>query len=175
MKNWLLPSCLLLGLSACGGSDDSSSPDTGGGGSITPPPVAQAPEVELGESKTDWNDKLIAVAAKVTVHASGDASFQWSQTAGPAVSLVNATMDGVIVDASALELDSQVTLSLTVTDSSNQSSSDSVNLQLNDKISAAMASGDASLVTELTPQMVKRGLNHISQYRADGQELVKAI
>ncbi|MEZ9198305.1 ImpA family metalloprotease [Shewanella sp. 10N.286.54.B9] len=174
MKNWLLPSCLLIGLSACGGSDDSSSPDTGGGGT-TPPPVTQAPEVELGEAKTAWNDKLIAVAAEVNLHATGDSSFEWSQTAGPAVSLINAAIDGVVVDASALEVDSQITLSLTVTDSSNQSSSDSIELKLNDKISAAMASGDASLVTELTPQMVKRGLNHISQYRADGQALVKTI
>lgn len=170
MKSWLLSSCIMLGLSACGGSDDSGS-ESGG---VTPPTV-QAPSVELGEGITVWNDKLISLAAEVNVYASGNSTFEWQQVSGPEVSLSSASLEGVTIDASALQQDSNVTLRLTVTDSSNQTASDQISIQLNDRISAAMASGDASLAAELSPQITKRALQHIAQYRLDGKTLLESI
>ncbi|WP_299801875.1 ImpA family metalloprotease [uncultured Shewanella sp.] len=172
MKHWLLSSCILLGLSACGGSDDTSSDDNDGG---TLPPKVQAPSVDLGEAVTGWNDNLIALSADVTIYASGSSTFKWQQVSGPQVSLLNASIEGVTIDASALEQDTSVTLSLTVTDSSNQTATDQLTLQLKDKISVAMKTGDASIVKDLSPQMVNRALKHIEQYRFEGDTLIKSI
>ncbi|GIU21387.1 hypothetical protein TUM3792_22180 [Shewanella sp. MBTL60-007] len=171
MKHWLLSSCVLLGLSACGGSDDSSSQDNGG----EIPPLAQAPSVELGEGITAWNDKLITLAAKVNIYASGSSTFKWRQVSGPEVLLSSASLDGVTIDARTLEQDSNITLSLTVTDSSNQTASDQVSIQLNDRISAAMANGDASIAADLSAQITKRALQHIEQYRSDGAALINKV
>ncbi|ABV86226.1 ImpA family metalloprotease [Shewanella pealeana] len=171
MKSWLLSSCVLLGLSACGGSGDSGADDNGG---VTPPTV-QAPSVELGDGITTWNDKLITLTAEVKVYASGNSTFEWHQVSGPEVSLSNVSLDGVTIDASALEHDASITLSLMVKDSSNQTASDQISIQLNDRISTAMANGDASIATDLSPQIAKRALNHIEQYRLDGKTLLESI
>ncbi|ABZ75526.1 conserved hypothetical protein [Shewanella halifaxensis HAW-EB4] len=171
MKPWLLSSCILLGLSACGGSDDSDSDDNGG---VTPP-LAQAPSVELGGGITAWNDKLMSLTATVNIYASGSSTFEWQQVSGPEVSLSSASVDGVTIDARTLMQDSSITLSLTVTDSSNQTASDQVTIQLNDRISTAMATGDASIAADLSPQIAKRALTHIEQYRSDGETLINNI
>ncbi|WOT04500.1 ImpA family metalloprotease [Shewanella youngdeokensis] len=169
MKYWLLISCLLIGLTACGGSD--SSPDT-----TTPPaPTAPAPDVELGNNITAWNDQVMFVAAKVTVHTSGSATFAWTQTAGPAVKLINASINGVELDGRHLNQDSVVSLALSVTDSAKQTTVDTITIELNDKISAAMQTGDASVAAGLAPQMIKRGLEHINQYRLDNTALLNEI
>ena len=172
MKHWLLSSCMLLGLSACGGSDDSNSTDDNGG---TLPPAVQAPSVDLGKTVTDWNDKLISLSAVVTIYASGSSTFNWQQVSGPQISLLNASLEGVTIDASTLEQDASVTLSLTVTDSGNQATTDQITLQLSDRISAAMKTGDASVAEGLAPQMVNRALQHIQQYRLDGKTLLDSI
>ena len=116
---------------------------------------------------TTWNDELIPIFADVKVYASGDSSFQWSQTAGPGVALMDASIDGVVIDASALKEGSQVSLSLSVTDSNNKTTTDTMSLQLEDKITTAMGSGDASAVTHLAPQIVERALSHIEKYRLE--------
>ncbi|GIU22229.1 ImpA family metalloprotease [Shewanella schlegeliana] len=170
MKYWLLSSCVLLGLSACGGSDSSDSDNSG-----VVPPTVQAPSVELGETLTFWNDKLISLTATVNIYASGSSTFKWQQVSGPEVSLSSASLEGVTIDASALEQDSSITLSLTVTDSSNQTTSDQLTIQLNDRINAAMTTGNASIAADLSPQIAKRALKHIAQYRSDGKTLINNI
>ncbi|PKG55934.1 ImpA family metalloprotease [Shewanella sp. GutDb-MelDb] len=173
MKYWLLSSCIVLGLSACGGAEDSDPIDNGSG--TTPPPTVLAPEVELGDPITAWNDKHLSVTADVTVHATGNASFVWSQTAGPEIQLINGEINGVVLDASNLSQDGKITLSLSVTDSSHQTTIDTVDILLNDKISAAMQTGDASISVGLEPEIVKRGLEHITHYRQEGAELLQSI
>ena len=116
---------------------------------------------------TTWNDELIPIFANVKVYASGDSSFQWSQTAGPGVVMMDASIDGVVIDASALKEGGQVSLSLSVTDSNNKTTTDTMSLQLEDKITTAMGSGDASAVTHLAPQIVERALSHIEKYRLE--------
>ncbi|MGS0824434.1 ImpA family metalloprotease [Shewanella sp. 0m-8] len=170
MKHLLVSSCLLLGLSACGGSDDSGS-DNGG----VIPPLAQAPTIELGDTVTAWNDSLINLTADVNIYATGANTFSWQQVSGPEVTLQNATLEGVTINAKELLQDSKIALSLTVTDSSNQSASEQITIQLNDKISAAMKSGDASIAAAMSPQIIKRALSHIQQYRLDGDTLLKSI
>ncbi|MCL1145050.1 ImpA family metalloprotease [Shewanella marinintestina] len=172
MKQWLLSSFILLGLSACGGSDDPST--DGNEGNITPP-AAQAPTVELGDPITAWNDNQFTVSADVATYATGTPSFEWQQLSGPEVVLSNFSIDNVTIDATALENNAQITLSLSVTDSINQTATDSITLQLNDKISTAMLSGDAAIAQGQSPKIIKRAIKHIEQYRADGASLLNEI
>ena len=86
---------------------------------------------------TTWNDELIPIFADVKVYASGDSSFEWSQTAGPGVALMDASIDGVVIDATALKEGGQMSLSLSVTDSNDKTVTDTMSLQLEDKITTA--------------------------------------
>ncbi|MDR8524927.1 ImpA family metalloprotease [Shewanella fidelis] len=172
MKQLILSSFILLGLSACGGSDDSTT--NGDEGNVVPP-VIQAPTVELGDDITAWNDNLVTITADVATFATGTPTFEWQQLSGPKVVLSNSSIDNVTIDASALETAAEISLSLTVTDSANQTATDSVTLKLNDKISTALTTGDASLVQALSPKMVTRAIKHIDQYRIDGVSLLKQI
>ncbi|MCK8043826.1 ImpA family metalloprotease [Shewanella sp. 1CM18E] len=170
MKHWFLSGCILIGLFGCGGSDDSAATDN-----ENLVPSAQPPAVTLSEDITAWNDQSLQLNAEVTVYASGNATFQWQQESGPEVSLSNASISGVTIDASQLTQDASITLSLSVTDSQNQTATAEINLQLNDRISTAMRTGDASIAATQSTHIVKRALLHIEQYRLDGKTLLENI
>ncbi|MXR70604.1 hypothetical protein GNT65_18260 [Shewanella sp. JBTF-M18] len=173
MKPWILPACIALGLTACGGSEDSNT-DAGNGGTVTPP-LAQAPSVELGPDQQTWNHETLSLKASVTLFNPGDASYQWQQTKGPEVKLSGLSSDTLTLDASELLQDEEVVLSLKVTDGAGLSSEDSLTLKLKDKISAASLSGDASLIKDLEPKVIARGLTLIQDYRSAQKSFLNTI
>jgi len=182
MKQWLLLIFFTLGIAACGGSGGTDANN----GEITPPtdeatppdtlqPAVEAPEVELSDTYEAWTDELITINAKVKVHAVGNTEFEWAQLTGSEVKLINATINSVQVDATELSDTQDIRLSLSVTDSSNQTSTDVISLKLNDKVSTALKSGDASLATGLDAKIIKRAIEHIKQYRLDAESLLNTI
>ena len=157
---FITPALLLL-LTACGGGTESSEPP------VTPPtvspPVTQppaetaAPTIAAIAPLTEWNEQAITINANVTLDPSVTAVYQWQQTAGTEVILSDADKQTVVIDASQLENDAAVTLKLTVTDSKNKTASTLVNITLNDRISAAMKTGDASDINgPLLTTLIKR-------------------
>lgn len=173
MKPWILPACIALGLTACGGSEDSNT-DAGNGGAVTPP-LAQAPSVELGPDQQTWNHETLSLTASVTLFNPGTASYQWLQTSGPSVKLSGLSSDTLTLDASDLLQDEDIALSLKVTDAAGLSSEDSLTLKLKDKISAASQSGDASLIEGLEPKVIARGLKLIQDYRGAQKSFLNTI
>ena len=165
---------LLLLLTACGGGESSEPSVTP---PIVPPPVTQppaetaAPTIATIAPFTEWNEQAITLSANVTLDPSVTATYQWQQTAGAEVILSGADKQTVIIDASQLENDTAITLKLTVTDSNNKTASTLVNINLNDRISAAMKTGNASdingpLVTSLIKRLDKDFI-HSQQLQSD--------
>ncbi|GIU41186.1 hypothetical protein TUM3794_21190 [Shewanella colwelliana] len=176
MKQWLIPSCLILGLVGCGGGSDDgdNSGDNGNGGNITPP-LAQAPTVALGPDLQAWNHQVQTLTAQVTVYNEGVTQYQWQQLNGPSVQLTGTDSASVTVDANSLVQDADITLSLTVTDGAGKSSEDQLILSLKDQISAASRVGDASLITGLETKVIDRALKLINSYRQEHSAFLKTI
>ena len=179
---WLIPGCLLISLVGCGGgSDDSSSATDGGSGDNngggTPPASLQAPDVEVGENLISWNHQDISISAQVTLYAEGNAKYLWHVVSGPQITLSGANTSTVSIDASSLQLDTDLVfdLQLTVTDAAGKTSQDSLTITLKDQITAAIKIGDPALIDGLQDRVITRALNIIQQYRDDNAAMLASV
>lgn len=172
MKYWLLSTCLLIGITACGGGDDAESGDNSGG--ITPP-ISAAPDVELGQDIAIWNHLPITLTAEIKLYNEGAAKYQWSVVSGPQLPMSGSTTQNLTIDATSLVQDSELRIALKVTDSAGKSSEDELKITLNDQISAAVSLGDPSLIRGFEPQVIDRSLHLIEQYRQDNADFLQLI
>jgi hypothetical protein len=119
-------------ISACGG---------GGGGSYQNdkvPPVAAATAVGLGSSTSTTNKTFSARSNSEVVLTGKDSDssvapileFDWLQTAGPSVTLVERTANSVAFDTPDVVSDATLTFQLTVTDANGRSDTDEVTVDV---------------------------------------------
>lgn len=118
----VLPLMMIGLMTACGGG--------GGDGGTTNPPANQAPSADAGESQ------IVDEGTEVALTGSGEdsdgtiASWSWTQTAGPAVTLTDA--DSATPGFTAPDVDGATTLTfeLAVTDDAGDSATDTVNVDV---------------------------------------------
>ena len=174
MKHWLLLTCLLINITACGGGgDDADSGDNSGGTTI--PPLNAAPEVELGQDIEIWNHQPITLTAEVKLHNEGTAKYQWRIITGPLLPLSGENTESLTLDASSLIQNSKLRVALKVTDNAGKSSEDELTLTLNDQISAAVSLGDPKLINGLESKVIDRSLSLIDLYRQDNADFLQLI
>jgi hypothetical protein len=119
-------------LSACGGGSGSSYQDS------NIPPVASATAVGLGGSTSTTNKTFSARSNSQVVLTGKDSDsdvapileFDWQQTAGPSVTLIERTANSVAFDTPDTPTDSTLTFQLTVTDANGRSDSDEVTVNV---------------------------------------------
>ncbi len=137
-----------------------------------PTPEPTAPSIETISSITSWNDELIEVTALVSIDANATATYLWQQTAGENVNLSGAETQTVTIDGQQLQQNETIELSFTVTDSNNLTANINTTVTLNDRISAALKSGDASdlLSSSKTEQFTQSLIERTEQVIIDAQE-----
>ena len=120
MRN-LRPGLTLAGfavllLTACGGGGGggSSSSSSSSGGSNPPPNVA--PTANAGAAQTVTSGDVVTLNGSGTDSDGTIASYAWTQTAGPAVTLSNATIAAPTFNAPVVVTSTVLTFSLVVTD-----------------------------------------------------------
>lgn len=124
-------------LTACGGSSDSS------GGTTTP--TNTVPVVDAGSDQSAAEGASVQLAATAS-DADGDAlSYTWSQTSGPTVTLSSATAEDPTFTAPDVTSESDVVLSLSVSDGT-ATTSDTVTITITDSATASSATGKDQIV-----------------------------
>lgn len=114
-------SVTLFALAACGGGG-------GGGTAPVPPPVVGnvAPVASAGADKNALSGSAVLLPGTATDSDGTIASYVWSQTAGTAVTLSNASTPTASFTAPTVAANTPLTFLLTVTDNSGASASDDI-------------------------------------------------
>jgi len=127
---------LSLALAACGG---------GGGGSNTPPPPPnQTPVSSAGADQSVFKAAAVTLDGAASTDADNNAlSFRWSQTAGTAVTLSSATASRPTFTAP--NLSGILTFSLVVNDGRADSTADTVQITIANRVPVASAGTDGTV------------------------------
>lgn len=109
---WVLQVVTLLLLTACGG---------GGGGGVNPPPGGGSPNpvpvaAPVASAPSSYSSQVVTLSGTGSSDADGIASFAWTQTAGPSVTLAGANTATATFTSPPLSARATLTFRLTVTD-----------------------------------------------------------
>jgi hypothetical protein len=134
-------SVLVLALGGCGGG--------GGGGNEPGQPSNVAPTAAAGADQSAIEGNLVELNGSGSTDTDGSIStFAWTQTAGPAVTLSNASSADPTFTAPTITSAQAVTLQLTVTDNEGGTDTDTVRIAVADDAPPTPVAGDDFTVTE---------------------------
>lgn len=136
---------LALFLISCGGG----SSDSGGGG--TEPPANKAPIANAASDQTVDENTEVTLSGSGTDSDGSIASYSWTQTSGPSVTLTNSSSASTSFIAPDINTDETLSFELKVTDDDGATAIDSVDIFINQVNQApTVNAGDDQTVNELT-------------------------
>lgn len=134
-----------LTLAACGGGG-------GGGGGNNPPPPNRAPTANAGVDSTSVEGSTVTLSGTASTDPDGTiATWEWSQTAGPDVTLSGDSTATASFDAPLTDTQYTLDFQLTITDNDGATNNDSVTITIDpSEPPVAMAGPDRDVVEQDT-------------------------
>ncbi|PKI14003.1 ImpA family metalloprotease [Colwellia sp. 12G3] len=135
-------------------------------------PVSEAITVDAGTDITLYNNEVLTLTGSTNL---AGLSYLWSQVSGDTVIITSHDSASATVALSNIAHDSKLVFKLTVSDSKGNSEADSITVIVQDKVSAAMISGDPSLLPDTPESILNRILSVIEAEKIENEQALQAI
>jgi len=135
-------------------------------------PVSEPVVVNAGEDLTLYNSEVLQLSGSVNITG---LRYSWSQVSGSSVTILEANSANATAVLSNISHNSELIFKLTVSNEQGISHADYVTVLVKDKVSAALISGDPSLLPDSAEPIINRILSVIEAEKIANEQVLQTI